>query len=204
MTSTLTDRLIAAIEGECDGLAITGEQASNILAYLQYGAAMGDFDNAYRIIDHAIGRTEDDEQAVPGGDLRIVTLRLDMAKTVRAALLAPTQQPSGEVTDSARERRHWKPEYNTDPVQRACAELPEGWGVNACMERDAGWVEVYGPDGEEPNFESDADHFDWQIHEAIDFAITAASAMLAPLPDPAQVAAESPDWIKNALPPEGA
>ncbi|MCO8325941.1 hypothetical protein ABEG10_23245 [Burkholderia cenocepacia] len=25
-----------------------------------------------------------------------------------------------------------------------------------------------------------------------------------PLPDPAQVAAESPDWIKNALPPEGA
>lgn len=24
-----------------------------------------------------------------------------------------------------------------------------------------------------------------------------------PLPDPAQVAAESPDWIKNALPPEG-
>ncbi|ONJ13655.1 hypothetical protein A8D95_15650 [Burkholderia cenocepacia] len=26
----------------------------------------------------------------------------------------------------------------------------------------------------------------------------------APLPDPANVAAESPDWIKNALPPEGA
>lgn len=31
-----------------------------------------------------------------------------------------------------------------------------------------------------------------------------ARALLAPLPDPAQVAAESPDWIKNALPPEGA
>ncbi|EKS9798264.1 MULTISPECIES: hypothetical protein [Burkholderia] len=69
---------------------------------------------------------------------------------------------------------HWNPVYNTDPVQRACAELPDGWGVNACMERDAGWVEVYGPDGEEPNFETDADHFDWQIHEAIDFAIEAA------------------------------
>lgn len=27
-------------------------------------------------------------------------------------------------------------------------------------------------------------------------------ALLAPLPDPARVAAESPDWIKNALPPE--
>ncbi|UJH75015.1 hypothetical protein L0U95_24060 (plasmid) [Burkholderia cenocepacia] len=31
-----------------------------------------------------------------------------------------------------------------------------------------------------------------------------ARALLTPLPDPAQVAAESPDWIKNALPPEGA
>jgi hypothetical protein len=38
----LTARLIAAIEGECDGLAITDEQASNILAYLQYGAPMDD------------------------------------------------------------------------------------------------------------------------------------------------------------------
>lgn len=31
-----------------------------------------------------------------------------------------------------------------------------------------------------------------------------ARALLAPLPDPAQVVAESPDWIKNVLPPEGA
>jgi hypothetical protein len=32
--------LMAAIEGECDGLAITEEQANNILAYLQYGEPM--------------------------------------------------------------------------------------------------------------------------------------------------------------------
>ncbi|NTZ82244.1 hypothetical protein FCJ61_04220 [Burkholderia metallica] len=70
--------------------------------------------------------------------------------------------------------QHWNPVYNTDPVQRACAELPDGWGVNACMERDAGWVEVYGPNGEEPDFESDASQFDWRIHEAIDFVIEAA------------------------------
>ena len=38
MSGTLCERLIWAIEGECDGLAITEEQASNILAYLQYGA----------------------------------------------------------------------------------------------------------------------------------------------------------------------
>jgi hypothetical protein len=36
----LTDRLITAIVEKCDGLSITAEQASNILAYLQYGAPM--------------------------------------------------------------------------------------------------------------------------------------------------------------------
>lgn len=38
----LSERLIAAIEGECDGLAITAEQASNILSYLQYGTSLDD------------------------------------------------------------------------------------------------------------------------------------------------------------------
>lgn len=38
--SNLTATLMAAIEGECDGLAITEEQANNILAYLQYGEPM--------------------------------------------------------------------------------------------------------------------------------------------------------------------
>jgi hypothetical protein len=41
-TNTLSDRLIAAIEGECEGLFIGREQASSILTYLQYGAAMDD------------------------------------------------------------------------------------------------------------------------------------------------------------------
>lgn len=41
-TRALTDRLIAAIEGECDGLMIGQEQASSILAYLQYGVEMYD------------------------------------------------------------------------------------------------------------------------------------------------------------------
>ncbi|WP_334034714.1 hypothetical protein [Burkholderia cepacia] len=90
-----------------------------------------------------------------------------------------TQQPEprDEVADTARTaRRHWNPVYNTDPVQRACTELPEGWSISACMEREAGWVDVYGPDGKEPNFEGDSDHFDWLIHQAIDFAIGAARA----------------------------
>jgi hypothetical protein len=40
--ASLSERLIAAIEGECDGLAITDEQASNVLAYLQYGSPLDD------------------------------------------------------------------------------------------------------------------------------------------------------------------
>jgi hypothetical protein len=42
LRASLSERLIAAIEGECDGLAITDEQASNVLAYLQYGSPLDD------------------------------------------------------------------------------------------------------------------------------------------------------------------
>jgi hypothetical protein len=44
----LADRLIAAIEDECDGLAITAEQASSILAYLQYGRALDSVESLLR------------------------------------------------------------------------------------------------------------------------------------------------------------
>ncbi|MBN3757181.1 hypothetical protein G3N95_29860 [Paraburkholderia sp. Tr-20389] len=86
----LNERLIAAIEGECDGLAITDEQASNILAYLQYGSPMGTEDGdraeAHMLMDMAIGIAEEWEPDTAGGDLRIMTLRLDYAKKVRNAL----------------------------------------------------------------------------------------------------------------------
>ncbi|WJN74411.1 hypothetical protein [Burkholderia anthina] len=102
-------------------------------------------------------------------------LSVDEAGVVREILATQQPEPRDEVTDTPRTaRRHWNPVYNTDPVQRACTELPEGWSISACMEREAGWVDVYGPDGKEPNFEGDSDHFDWLIHQAIDFAIDAA------------------------------
>lgn len=103
---------------------------------------------------------------------------LKFARAAIALAAHPGQpEPRAEVTEAACDvRRHWNPVYNTDPVQRACAELPEGWSISACMEREAGWVDVYGPDGKEPDFEGDSDHFDWMIHQAIDFAIDAARA----------------------------
>lgn len=98
----------------------------------------------------------------------------DTRTALRVALMDEFQpEPRAEVTG---ERRHWNPVYNTNPVQRACAELPEGWEIQACMENGAGWVDVYDPTGEKLDFDSDADHFDWRIHEAIDFAIDAARA----------------------------
>ncbi len=33
-------------------------------------------------------------------------------------------------------------------IQRAAAELPEGWEIRVCVERGAGWVELTGQDGE--------------------------------------------------------
>lgn len=48
MSELLTERLIAAIEGECDGLAITAEQATSILAYLQYGRALDSVETLLR------------------------------------------------------------------------------------------------------------------------------------------------------------
>jgi hypothetical protein len=68
-------------------------------------------------------------------------------------------------------RRHWNPVYNTDPVQRACAELPEGWNIEIGLERGAGWVDLRGPDGEKIDLENDVDCFDWSIHAAIDAAV---------------------------------
>lgn len=66
---------------------------------------------------------------------------------------------------------YWNLVYNIDLVQCVCIELFEGWGVNVCMECDVGWVEVYGLNGEELDFESDVSYFDWWIYEVIDFVI---------------------------------
>jgi hypothetical protein len=69
------------------------------------------------------------------------------------------------------ERGHWNPVYNTDPVQRACGELPEGWEIQILLERDAGCVYLIDPNGERSDIDN-ADKFDWTIHEAIDAALS--------------------------------
>lgn len=89
---------------------------------------------------------------------------------------APTRQ-AVTLTDAARAKpRHWNPAYNTDPVQRACVELPEGYEIEIRLERDAGTVDVCGPDGGRLDIDLDEDTFDWKIHAAIDAALQSHSA----------------------------
>ena len=100
---------------------------------------------------------------------------LDIAiKIQRGVFKLP--EARAEVTDATHERRHWNPVYNTDPVQRACVELPDGYEIEIMLERDAGTVDVCGPDGGRLDVDLDEDTFDWKIHAAIDAAIGAARA----------------------------
>ncbi|WP_186214671.1 hypothetical protein [Burkholderia gladioli] len=94
-----------------------------------------------------------------------------LVKTLRAEL----KNTAHVANSNERKRRHYNPIYNDDPVQRACGELPEGWEIRISLEKDAGTIDVYDSDGNNIDFQSDADHFDWRIHEAIDTALECAA-----------------------------
>lgn len=68
-------------------------------------------------------------------------------------------------------KRHWNPIYNTDPINRACGELPEGYIVRIELEVGAGTIDVFDRNGTNIDFCGDSDGFYAQIHEAIDEAI---------------------------------
>ena len=58
-------------------------------------------------------------------------------------------------------------------VQRACAELPEGWEIRIELERSAGTVSLVNPDGEDVDYPSDHECMASDINDAIDAAIAA-------------------------------
>jgi hypothetical protein len=66
--------------------------------------------------------------------------------------------------------QHWNAVYNTDALQRACAELPEGWEIKIGLEKDAGWIDLYTPTGEQIDLVNAADTIYWMVHAAIDHA----------------------------------
>jgi hypothetical protein len=55
-------------------------------------------------------------------------------------------------------------------VQRACAELPEGWEIRIELERSAGTVSLVNPDGEDVDYPSDHEYMALDINDAIDAA----------------------------------
>lgn len=61
-----------------------------------------------------------------------------------------------------------------EAMQRGCADLPDGYQIHACMEAGAGWVDVYGPDGEKVDYSEDSDSgMTGRINDAIDMVIKA-------------------------------
>jgi hypothetical protein len=66
--------------------------------------------------------------------------------------------------------QHWNAVYNTDALNRACAELPEGWEIKIGLEKDAGWIDLYTPTGEQIDLVNAADTIYWMVHAAIDHA----------------------------------
>ncbi|WP_233633133.1 Lar family restriction alleviation protein [Burkholderia seminalis] len=87
---------------------------------------------------------------------------------------------------------------NAAPPHPAPASAPVGLTDNSYRELLATLIDIY--DDQRNN----APESRCYVESAWSEVLGEARAMLAPLPDPAQVVAESPDRIKNALPPEGA
>lgn len=59
-------------------------------------------------------------------------------------------------------------------TMRAAAELPEGWGLEIRLERNAGTVYFTDPDGYEMSLDNDAELFSGRINAAINQAIADA------------------------------
>ena len=52
--------------------------------------------------------------------------------------------------------------------------LPEGWQVDLCLERGAGWIDLYDEDGEKVEFDTSPDKdLAEQLRDAVNHALTA-------------------------------
>jgi hypothetical protein len=56
-------------------------------------------------------------------------------------------------------------------MERACRDLPEGFGLEIWLEKDAGTITLHLPDTDATDDQFDRDTFGGQINEAIEFAI---------------------------------
>ena len=59
-------------------------------------------------------------------------------------------------------------------IQKAAGTLPYGWEIRLCVEKDAGYVELYDGDQCSVDFPSNCDHLRYTVADAVEFAIDAA------------------------------
>lgn len=110
-----------------------------------------------------------DGKAVIAGEQQLHwnrALRVAFAKAIEQHLLA-----AGQGKDSERYRH----QEIGKAIERACKELPDGFEVEVMLERGAGTVTLYCPEGYGTDEGHDADTFDEQINHAIDAAMKAGA-----------------------------
>ena len=55
-------------------------------------------------------------------------------------------------------------------IERAASDLPNGWEIRVCVEKDAGYAELYDPDGCEVDFPNSCETLALTVSDAIDAA----------------------------------
>ncbi|MNV90689.1 hypothetical protein D3C71_1850980 [compost metagenome] len=55
-------------------------------------------------------------------------------------------------------------------IERAAKDLPNGWEIRVCVEKDAGYAELYDPDGCEIDFPNSCETLARTVSDAIDHA----------------------------------
>lgn len=62
-----------------------------------------------------------------------------------------------------------------ETLNRMARDLPEGYRIEICVEKDSGWVDLIGPDGEDIEFPSNLETLVEQIDDAFQHAVDLAS-----------------------------
>lgn len=66
------------------------------------------------------------------------------------------------------------PEYFQDLVNEVCAKLPDDWQIVIGLERDAGTVDLFDPDGERVEFPTNYETLQDQVEDALEHALAVA------------------------------
>ena len=61
-------------------------------------------------------------------------------------------------------------------VQRAAGELPDGWEICICIEKDGGGVELFDSEGDEVEYPANHERLAYDVNDAIDHALAPKEA----------------------------